>query len=268
MNNSNLSNQSRDLNSQLANLGKQLISYRVLDRQGRIQATVQDIYYGADKSFNLLIQLEGKNNQSILHQLDYSDVYQIDTAKHLVLSNLSPQQIANLPIYQPVPDHFKSTLKDAVSDQSNVNSVLNQNHEPTQVLEVQQIPLLEEKLRVARHKHKIGEVIVRKQVETRMIQVPVRREKLIVERVGKNPERLSEVVIGSEKVNGFEYEALKNTDSLHMTKSQFLDLQTAQQLLEALGQLNSATNAKVRLEIVTDCLEAQTQHQHLCDRYH
>lgn len=149
---------------------------------------------------------------------------------------------------------------------SSMNSIDRKNQQLV-ASEIKKIPLLEEKLKVARRQQKIGEVIVRKQVETRMIQVPIRREKLIVERIGNNPERLTEVVIGEGKINGFKYEELNDNDSLHITKSHFLNVPTAKDLLEAIANLSSATKAKVRLEIVTDCSEHQIEHQSICDRY-
>ena len=133
--------------------------------------------------------------------------------------------------------------------------------------EVKRISLLEEKLLVARRREKVGEVIVRKQVETRMVKVPIRREKLIVERIGKNPEQLTEVVISEDKVNGFKYQELNDSECLHISQSNYLNLQTARELLEAVAHLSSAANAKIRLEIVTDCFEHQTEHQNLCDRF-
>jgi stress response protein YsnF len=41
--------------------------------------------------------------------------------------------------------------------------------------ELYQISLLEEKLQVSRRKEKVGEVVIRKQFETRMISIPLRR---------------------------------------------------------------------------------------------
>ena len=148
-----------------------------------------------------------------------------------------------------------------------MNSTNNNNQQQSSSSEVYQIPLLEEKLQVARRKVKVGEVIVRKQVETRMVKIPLRREKLIVERIGKNPELLTEVVIGEEKVNGFTYEDLGDTESLNITKSSFLGLPTAHELLEAIAQLSSIGNTRVRLEIVTNCAEQQTKYQNICDRF-
>lgn len=154
------------------------------------------------------------------------------------------------------------------SNEYEINSTRDLLQEQSNSLEAHHISLLEEKLQVARRKVKVGEVIVRKQVETRIIKIPIRREKLVIERIGENPELISEVVIGEEKVNGFKYEELNQTNSLHITKSQFLKLQTAQDLLAAISQLSSATNAKIRLEIVTNDSDHQIEHQQVCDRYH
>ena len=164
---------------------------------------------------------------------------------------------------QPNSTHQQS------SENSDVNIVDNYNNEElvSPQKEVVNINLLEEKLRVNRSKQKIGEVIIRKEIETRMIQVPIQREKLIVERVGKNPEKLAEVVIKEETVNGFNHEELKNADNLHITKSHYLELQTARQLLESIAHLDSANNPKICLEIVTTSSEHQIEHQNICDRF-
>ena len=132
--------------------------------------------------------------------------------------------------------------------------------------EIAQISLLEEKLQVSRHQKKVGEVVVRKQIETKLIEVPIRKEKLIVERIGNNPQKLTEVVINEGNINGFKYDELTDRDRLHVVKSAYLNLETAQKLLDAISQLASAENARIRLEIVTDDANTQQQHQDLCDR--
>ncbi|MGI0488674.1 DUF2382 domain-containing protein [Pantanalinema rosaneae CENA516] len=55
------------------------------------------------------------------------------------------------------------------------------------------IPLREERLIVDQNRHKVGEVVVRKEIETEIIEVPVQREKLIVEQAGAEPRRLAEI---------------------------------------------------------------------------
>ncbi len=59
-----------------------------------------------------------------------------------------------------------------------------------------QVRLLEERLVVDLHKRKVGEVIVRKEIETRIVEVPIRREILIVEQVDPEFKRLAVVDLG------------------------------------------------------------------------
>jgi hypothetical protein len=135
--------------------------------------------------------------------------------------------------------------------------------------EVYQISLLEEKLKVTRRKEKVGEVVIRKQVDTRMVSIPLRRERLIVERAGENPEQLTEVIIAEETVNGFKYDELNDNDSLCLNQSKFLSLSSAQELLTGITHLSDATNIKIRLEIVTNYSDSKTlsELKNICDRY-
>jgi stress response protein YsnF len=64
---------------------------------------------------------------------------------------------------------------------------------PSVVQQEEVIPLHEERLIVDQKKQKVGEVVVRKEIETEIIQVPVQREKLIVEQVGEEPQQLAEI---------------------------------------------------------------------------
>jgi hypothetical protein len=56
--------------------------------------------------------------------------------------------------------------------------------------------LLAERLMVDLHRYKVGEVIVRKEIETRIVEVPVRREKLIVEQVSPEFKQLAVIDLG------------------------------------------------------------------------
>lgn len=63
-----------------------------------------------------------------------------------------------------------------------------------QVKSENNIPLHQEKLTVKRQRRKIGEVIIRKEVETEIVRIPLRREKLIVEReINSQIEQLAEI---------------------------------------------------------------------------
>ena len=149
------------------------------------------------------------------------------------------------------------------------NYINNETSDRQQLInsEIKQIQLLEERLQVDRRKKKIGEVVVRKEVETQIIELPIRREKLVIERIGENTEKLTEVILSEEKINNFGYEELQNTNSLHITKSAYIDIKTAQNLLESLARLSTAKDAKIRIEITSNNSKNQIECQSICDRY-
>ncbi|MBD2101944.1 DUF2382 domain-containing protein [Leptolyngbya sp. FACHB-261] len=60
--------------------------------------------------------------------------------------------------------------------------------------------LLGERLVVERGRQKVGEIVVRKQTETRLVRVPVRYEKLIVEQLSPERKILAEVELGQGEV--------------------------------------------------------------------
>ena len=127
------------------------------------------------------------------------------------------------------------------------------------------ISLLEEKLVVNRQKHKLGEVVVRKEVETQTIHIPIRREKLIVEKVGVITEHLTEVNLAEEQVNGVKFGELDNTKDIYQAQSDFISLQQLKDLLIRLPERSDTENFKLRLEIITDNSQSQQVYQNICD---
>ena len=151
-----------------------------------------------------------------------------------------------------------------------------------EIPETHQISLLEEKLIVKRRKLKVGEVVVRKEVETRMVHLPIRREKLIIEKVGATNEYLTEVDLGEGEINGVRFSELSDTDNIYQVQSGFVSLEAAKELLAKIGNCQNQNdlgdganaqstdrsnikNVKVRLEIITDNSQSQQIFQDLCD---
>lgn len=81
----------------------------------------------------------------------------------------------------------------AYSQQSRPEAIVPPPATASEVVQEQVIPLREERLIVDQKKRKVGEVVVRKEIETEIIEVPVQREKLIVEQVGAEPKQLAEI---------------------------------------------------------------------------
>lgn len=136
-----------------------------------------------------------------------------------------------------------------------------------ETVEQKEIRLLEERLVVNRSKRKIGEVIVRKEVETRMVEVPVRREKLIIERVGEVPERLAEIDLGEGQVTGIELAEMADANAQPTVSAEFTSVQKASKVLNAIASQPHHGCAKVRLEIVLENNQVQETYQNWFDSY-
>ena len=104
----------------------------------------------------------------------------------------------------PIPD---AKLQNTQEKQEN-DRVLSED--TLKILSQDIVRLVEERLVVNRSKRKIGEVIVRKEIETRIIQVPVRYEKLIVEQISPERKQLVEISLGKADGTGTELTEVTN----------------------------------------------------------
>lgn len=105
----------------------------------------------------------------------------------------------------PIPD---SELQNTQEKLENDSALLSED--TLKILSQDIVRLVEERLVVNRSKRKIGEVIVRKEIETRIIQVPVRYEKLIVEQVSPKRKQLVEINLGQADGTGIELTEVTN----------------------------------------------------------
>ncbi len=69
----------------------------------------------------------------------------------------------------------------------------------------QGIQLVEERLVVNRQRVKVGEVSVRRVVETEMVEIPIRREKLVVEKIGDSAAPI-EIPLGETQLEGSQFQ--------------------------------------------------------------
>ncbi|MGL5922676.1 MAG: hypothetical protein ACRC32_07120, partial [Chroococcidiopsis sp.] len=133
------------------------------------------------------------------------------------------------------------------------------------------IKLLAERVVVERKKRKIGEVIVRKEIETRMVEVPVRYEKLIVEQVNPEHKQIAEINLGQEtladrNLNSWDV-GVKNQSVGELTvRGRFDSPKVASLLLNAIARERQHGCQQIRVEIVVDSPEKQKLYQEWCDR--
>jgi len=107
--------------------------------------------------------------------------------------------------------------------------------------------LLEEQLVVNRQRVKLGEVVIRKVIETRMVEIPVQREKLVVEKIGEN-QSLFELPLGETNLhsNNLALQQQASTDP-YIARGH---LQTIQDAVRCLTVLARSAN--------TDCRRIRT----------
>jgi stress response protein YsnF len=121
---------------------------------------------------------------------------------------------AALPLDSPVPLE-ESVVRAAVAvshpapDIKAVPAVPQPSTVSERVSAQEVIPLLAERVVVDRQKRKAGEVVVRKVIETEVVEVLVRREKLIVEQVSPAYKELAVIDLGETST-----ERVKSPDSL------------------------------------------------------
>lgn len=136
---------------------------------------------------------------------------------------------------------------------------------PTQLAEElnTELPLLEEQLNVEYQRRKVGEVIIRKQIETRMVQVPVRYEKLIIEQVSPERKSLAEVDLSQGALDNIE---LAGTEDKPTVSGEFASPAVASQALEAIAKALQNRCKSVRIEIELEDGKLQQAYQEWLDQ--
>lgn len=154
--------------------------------------------------------------------------------------------------------------------------------------------LLAERLRVDLTRRKIGEIVVRKEIATQILQVqlPVRREKLIVEQVSPEYQLLAEIDLDPTnsadlallQQHGFATAVNHDLSSVNspadgpnhriqpqdptMVYGEIYSPQAASDLLTELADLPAQDWKIVRIEIVLKDAKHQAVYQALVNRYH
>jgi Domain of unknown function (DUF2382) len=133
----------------------------------------------------------------------------------------------------------------------------------------QKVQLLEERLRVKLRKRKVGDVILRKEVETQIVEVPIRREKIVVEQLGSERRQLATIDIGKAEFTEDEIDALINSGDLaDSIPEASISAQAAHQVLSDVLSKPGYHNTSVRLSFEDPELQSiyrQWLKRHLMD---
>jgi sporulation protein YlmC with PRC-barrel domain len=234
---------------------QKLEGFKVLDPEGRSLGEVQEVILGPDRVLHLAIRQPQSEAGASAFLLSSKFVQAIDPHTQSLTVGLSREDVLALPKY---------------AEETATHPTLKVSSEPSSVTEAV-IRLLEERLVVSAQKRKVGEVTVRKVVETRIVEVPVRREKLIVEQISPERKPLVEVDLG-EQADGtielIESGSTQSTQTVRETtvRGEFTSLRTASQLLDAIALQAPQGCLKIRLELVLENPQDQATYQAWFDR--
>ena len=279
-------NSDSQTSTSLTDLKNKVINFAVFDQQGGLVGVVHDLIVDANRRLNLVISNQGNQQLADKHpylfRLQSQRIKKIDKPTKSVFIDLNKSEIEYMPeyleieapgdAYRQAAPHLR-TLSENSTEQL-VNQTTNSPVESVdldEATEEQIISLLEERLVVESRKRKVGEVIVRKEIETRMIQVPVRREKLIVEQISPEHKQLAEIDLGQEEISGVDLTEIERLEVPHfgsglMVSGEFSSPKTASLLLNAIALEQNHGCNQVRVTIAVEDESHQKKYQEWFDR--
>lgn len=287
-------NDGAQVSTLLYRLNSKLNNFTVVDRQGRPAGKVQDLFLDADHQLLLVIS-QSRTEDTCRYLLSSKLIQDVDPVTRSLYLDISQAELERLPEYgltevstvKPSPPASGSSKRDTMltpDKPQNDPTQLKPRSQETPVSEVRTeeiVRLLEERLVVDRSKRKLGEVIVRKVIETEMIEVPVRREKLIVEQVSPELKQLAEIDLSQGEISAVELaevvsgqaEVISVNPPVALTPEhnfsvtgEFASPKVASSLLDAIALQRNHGCAKIRIQIVLEDPQYRETYQGWFDR--
>src|SRR6476469_2132 len=265
-----------------------LKSFTVKDNQGHLVGKVKDVYFDANGQLNFVVAGLGSENTRIF-LLSVKLLKKVDYHQKALFVTINSEQVDLLPVVSANGGHpylekasepdsefsnseltnpstVMSNLTDA--DRTDANLETDRDEENFDIVDREVIRLLEERLVINRSKRKVGEVKVRKEIETRMVQVPIQWEKLIVEQVGDDPKVLAEINLGEGNITGIDLTEIKSDRQEPTVKAEFTSVQKASKILNSIASQPRHGCVKVRLELVLEDKQLEDTYQKWMTEHH
>jgi stress response protein YsnF len=265
-----------------------LKSFTVKDSKSQLVGQVKDVYFDANGQLNFVVTGQDRQNQRTFLLLSIKAIKKVDYHQKSLFVNLSSDQIEMLPeqLGNGADDRLKMSqaLPHEVShsNSTNISTFMSNKidadrpieHQETEVdredldvVDREVIRLLEERLVINRSKRKVGEVIVRKEIVTRMVQVPIQREKLIVEQVGDDPKVLAEIDLGEGQITGIDLSEIKVDRTEPTVSAEFTSVQKASKMLNSIASQPRHGCVKIRVELVLEDQELEETYKKWMENY-
>lgn len=259
----NLKNSSPNLNQKTLSNSQR---YLVKDEQGHLIGTVERIYRDDEGLIQIVFSLPNTTGKP-LFRADEKLIQKADLENRTFIIKLTSIMRDKLNQYlnqDSISNNAKGSHQSLTETPSEFEEDVKTSSQ--EIEESEMIRLLGERLVVDRNRQKIGEVVVRKEIETKIIEVPVKREKLIVEKIGSEPKTLAEIELSSEKIKGLEQVETDFSKSQERVTGEFISLQAASELLRAIALEEPHGCSKVRLELIVNDPQYKEKYQAMFDR--
>ncbi len=258
-----------------------LKSFTVKDSQGHLVGKIKDVYFDANGQLNFVVSGLDRENYKIF-LVSIKLLKKVDYHQKALFLIINSEQVDRLPVisanaepqsWENSSEQLSEVSNSESTNPSTVMSNLTDADRPNEHLETDEregdldivdqdvIRLLEERLVINRSKRKVGEVIVRKEIETRMVQVPIQWEKLIVEQVGDDPKVLAEIDLGEGHITGIDLTETKSDRQEPTVKAEYTSVQKASKILNAIASQPRHGCVKVRLELVLENKQLEETYQ-------
>lgn len=250
----------------LDNLRQKLKNFLVLDNQGVQIGIVNDVYLSNNRQITLLISPENLSD-SHTFSLKSNQIQQVDYPNKSILANIERSELSPM-MASPQTEKVSAEVTQSTLPDGYMNPEDFSDSFTSEVLEEEVIRLLEERLIVNHEKRKVGEVVVRKEIETRMVEVPVQYEKLVVEQVSPEFKVIAEVDL-SQQLDGASATTeidFNQTSTNNTVKGEFTSPKTASLLLDAIDKQKQHDCKLVRVEVVLENSENRSIYQEWFDR--
>ncbi|PMB48060.1 hypothetical protein CEN39_23370 [Fischerella thermalis CCMEE 5201] len=269
------------MNYLLDKLRRKIRNFAVVDRQnlliGRVKDLIIDYHHQVNIIITRFIDLPNQANSGIYSYLLFPSklISKIDLATKSVILDIDKSLIKHMPEYSQSPMTSNNLDTSKIDSISHTAQDLNLEQDGIeQKTEEEIIRLLSERLVVNRSKRKVGDVIVRKEIETRMVQVPVRYEKLIVEQASPENKLLAEIDLNQGDISGVELSQVEKHDvdiydsnlSNLTVSGEFNSPKIASLLLNAIALERNHGCQRVRVTIMVENEEYQQKYQEWFER--
>lgn len=266
------------VNYLLDKLRRKIRNFAVVDRQnlliGRVKDLIIDYHHQVNIIVTRFIELPNQTVSGIYSYLLLPSklISKIDLATKSVILDIDKSLIKHMPEYSQSPMTNNNLDTSKIDPISHTAQDLNLEQDGIeQKTEEEIIRLLSERLVVNRSKRKVGDVIVRKEIETRMVQVPVRYEKLIIEQASPENKLLAEIDLNQGEISGVELSQVEKHDvdiyDSNLTVSgEFNSPKIASLLLNAIALERNHGCQRVRVTIMVENEEYQQKYQEWFER--